>query len=101
MSRKTQLFNLDHGLSETELDKVVQAYKSITKIRNNFQHALEVASNEEETRLMLVQAGQEMVAAAQAQDLDFETYSQIMEAVNNDEDLRRQLAHKLKEKSSC
>ncbi len=84
-------------LSETELDRVAQAYKQVIKIRKEFQEELRDIKSPEKANQMQQEANQAMVEAVQAQGLQLETYNQVMEAAQFNEDLRDQLLDRLDE----
>ncbi len=89
-------YSLGASLSSSELDKIAEAYKSVSRIKEIFHYELNNVSDPEKTQHLLEQASREMMEAIKAQGLDFEKYSQTMEAVNTDEKLRQSLLLRLK-----
>ncbi len=82
-------------LSEQELDKVAEAYKAVTEVREQFQNELGEVTDPERAQELQEQAGQEMVEAVEAQGVDVQTYNQVMEAAQVDEELRNELLERL------
>lgn len=84
-------------VSDAELDKVAQAYIDISEIRENFQESLVEVSDPEMAQQLQEQAGEAMVEAVQNNGLDVQTYNEVMEAAQVDEELRQQLLTRLEE----
>ncbi len=82
-------------LSEQELDKVAEAYKAVTDVREQFQEELGQVTDPERAQELQEQAGQEMVEAVEEQGLEVQTYNQVMEAAQVDEELRNRLLDRL------
>ncbi len=85
----------DVDVSDAELDQVADAYKAVTEVREKFQQELGEVSDPEQAQQLQEQAGEEMVEAVEAQGLDVQTYNQVMEAAQVDEELRNQLLERL------
>ncbi|WP_291318512.1 DUF4168 domain-containing protein [Desulfonatronospira sp.] len=82
-------------VSDAELDQVADAYQAVTEVRERFQQELGEVSDPEKAQELQQQAGEEMVEAVEAQGLDVQTYNQVMEAAQVDEELRNQLLERL------
>ncbi len=82
-------------VSDAELDQVADAYQAVTEVRERFQQELGEVSAPEKAQELQQQAGEEMVEAVEAQGLDVQTYNQVMEAAQVDEELRNQLLERL------
>jgi len=82
-------------VSDAELDKVAEAYQAVTEVRNQFQDELHDVTDPEKAQQLQEQAGEEMVEAVEAQGLDVQTYNQVMEAAQVDEELRNKLLDRL------
>ena len=87
----------DIEVSDAQLDKVAMAYLEITEIREGFQESLAGVSDPEKAQQMQEQAGQEMVQAVENNGLDVQTYNQVMEAAQVDEQLREQLMTRMEQ----
>lgn len=87
----------DIEVTDAQLDKVAQAYLEITEIRQEFQEALAGVSDPEKAQEMQEQAGMEMVDAVENSGLDVQTYNQVMEAAQVDEQLREKLLTRLEQ----
>lgn len=85
----------DVDVSDAELDQVADAYQAVTEVRERFQQELGEVSDPEKAQELQQQAGEEMVEAVEAQGLDVQTYNQVMEAAQVDEELRNQLLERL------
>jgi len=85
----------DVDVSDAELDQVADAYQAVTEVREKFQQELGEVSDPERAQQLQQQAGEEMVEAVEAQGLDVQTYNQVMEAAQVDEELRNQLLERL------
>ncbi|RQD78605.1 DUF4168 domain-containing protein [Desulfonatronospira sp. MSAO_Bac3] len=85
----------DIDVSDAELDQVADAYQAVTDVRERFQQELGEVSDPERAQELQQQAGEEMVEAVEAQGLDVQTYNQVMEAAQVDEELRNQLLERL------
>ncbi|WP_291322382.1 DUF4168 domain-containing protein [Desulfonatronospira sp.] len=85
----------DVDVSDAELDKVADAYEAVTQVRERFQQELGEVSDPERAQELQQQAGEEMVEAVEAQGLDVQTYNQVMEAAQVDEELRNKLLERL------
>ena len=85
----------DVDVSDAELDQVADAYQAVTEVREKFQQELGEVSDPERAQELQQQAGEEMVEAVEAQGLDVQTYNQVMEAAQVDEELRNQLLERL------
>ncbi len=85
----------DVDVSDAELDQVADAYEAVTEVRERFQQELGEVSDPERAQQLQQQAGEEMVEAVEAQGLDVQTYNQVMEAAQVDEELRDQLLERL------
>ncbi len=85
----------DIDVTEEELDQVAEAYKAVTEVREKFQDELGQVEDPERAQELQEEAGQEMVEAVEAQGLDVQTYNQVMEAAQVDEELRNQLLDRL------
>jgi NAD(P)H-nitrite reductase large subunit len=83
-------------VTDADLDKVAEAYKAVTMIRERLQEKLSHVSDKVEAQQLQEQAGQEMLKAVTAQGLDVQTYNDIMEAIQEDEKLRNAFLEKLK-----
>ena len=82
-------------LSDSELDKVAEAYEAVTEVREEFQTDLEGIEDPERAQEMQEEAGEKMVEAVENQGLEVETYNQAMEAAQVDEELRNELLDRL------
>ena len=85
----------DVDVSDAELDQVADAYEAVTQVREKFQQELGEVSDPERAQQLQQQAGEEMVEAVEAQGLDVQTYNQVMEAAQVDEELRNKLLERL------
>ncbi len=79
---------LKDSRSPSELDKVAQASKAISKVRDSFQQELDNLTDQEVNPEILERASRGMIEAVEQQGLDLETFTQFMEAVLNDEELK-------------
>jgi predicted exporter len=85
------------NVSEQELDQIATAYSKIHEIRIELQENLAEVEDPAQAQQMQQQAGDAMVGAVEDSGLDVETYNQVMEAVQTDEELREQLSAKLEQ----
>ena len=81
--------------TEEQLKKAVDAYLQIVKIRDDFHRSVSGVDDPEVAREMQVEAGEAMVEAVHQNGLEVETYNQIMQAAQVDEDLRGLLLERL------
>jgi len=84
-------------VSDSELDKVAQAYKEISVIREDFEMSLAGVEDPEAAQKMQEQAGNAMVEAVQNTGLDVQTYKEVMQAAQHDEELREKLLSRLEQ----
>jgi hypothetical protein len=84
-------------VSDSELDKIAQAYKEISVIRQDFEESLAGVEDPEAAQKMQEQAGNAMVEAVQNTGLDVQTYNDVMQAAQHDEELREKLLSRLEQ----
>ncbi len=81
--------------TDEQLDKAVDAYLQIVKIRDDFHRSVSDVNDPEVAREMQIEAGEAMVEAVHQNGLEVQTYNQIMQAAQVDEDLRSLLLKRL------
>jgi hypothetical protein len=82
-------------VSDADLEKVATAYQDIHAIRVELQDSLAGVTDPESAQKLQEQASADMVEAVQENGLDVQTYNQIMEAAQTNEDIREKLSAKL------
>jgi len=82
-------------VSEEQLDRVADAYLDVMEIRDDFHKSLSEVTEPEEAQQLQEQAGEAMVEAVHSHGLEVQTYNQVMEAAQVDEDLRNALLERL------
>ena len=82
-------------VTEEELDQVAEAYVEVTQIREKYQMELRDVTDPAEAMELQQQAEREMIEAVEAKGLDVQTYNQVMEAAQVDEELREQLLERI------
>ncbi len=84
-------------VTDSELDKVARAYSEISEIREEFQMSLTGVEDPEAAQKMQEQAGKAMVEAVENSGLDVQTYNDVMQAAQYDEELREKLLSRLEQ----
>jgi len=82
-------------VSDADLEKVATAYQDIHAIRVELQDSLAGVTDPKSAQKLQEQASADMVEAVQENGLDVQTYNQIMEAAQTNEDIREKLSAKL------
>ncbi len=82
-------------VTEEELDQVAEAYQEVTQIREKYQMELRDVTDPGEAMELQQQAEREMIEAVEDKGLDVQTYNQVMEAAQVDEELREKLLERL------
>lgn len=86
------------NVSDQELDQIATAYSRIHEIRIELQEKLAEVEDPAAAQQMQQEAGEAMVGAVEDNGLDVQTYNQVMEAVQTDEELREKLSAMLEQK---
>ncbi|MEX2572586.1 MAG: DUF4168 domain-containing protein [Gemmatimonadota bacterium] len=74
-------------LTNTELEDFAEAYVEVQEIGMAHQEALAAAASAEEAQALQAQASEEMAAAVQSHGVTPEEYTEVVNALNQDEEL--------------
>ncbi|MCF8142984.1 MAG: DUF4168 domain-containing protein [Deltaproteobacteria bacterium] len=82
-------------VNDAELDKAAAAYVQIAKIQKDFQESLQAAPDPDQRKGLQQKANQKMIQAVEGEGIAVDEYSQIITAVQSDDNLREKFMAKL------
>ncbi len=89
----------DIEVTEAQLDAVADVYVEVAAIQAEYRQQFQAAENPEEANQLQAQMQQEMTQAIEEnEEVDVETYDQIIRAAQVDEELRERLIAKIEAK---